>query len=133
MDDKKRILIVDDDDQLANMYTALLNIRGYATQRVNNGEDALAAALDFKPDLILLDIMMPKISGFDVADILHNTEKTKNLPIIMLSALGGKEDRDKAAAAGVVEYFVKSEIDLETISNKIEDILKANDDSQSLV
>jgi len=126
MDNKKRILIVDDDDQLSNMYTTLLNIKGFTTQRVNNGEDALAAALEFKPDLILLDIMMPKISGFDVADILHNTTDTKLIPIIMLSALGGKEDRDKAMASGVVYYFVKTEIDIDSITKKIEEILSQN-------
>ncbi len=123
MDSKKRILVVDDDDQLSELYTALLNIKGFATQRVNNGEDALAAALSYKPDLILLDIMMPKINGFDVADILHNTADTKLIPIIMLSALGGQEDRDKAMASGVVHYFVKTEIDIDSITKKIEEIL----------
>jgi CheY-like chemotaxis protein len=123
MDNQKRILIVDDDDQIAQMYTTLLNIKGFKTQRVNNGEDALVVVQQFKPDLILLDVMMPKISGFDVADILHNTNDTKEIPIIMLSALGGKEDRDKAAAAGVVYYYVKTEIDTETIAKKIDEIL----------
>ena len=58
MDDKKRILIVDDDDQIAQMYTALLNIKGFETKRVNNGEDALAEVQEFKPDLILLDVFI---------------------------------------------------------------------------
>lgn len=123
MDKQKRILIVDDDDQISKMYTSLLNIKGYKTQRVNNGEDALVVVREFKPDLILLDVMMPKISGFDVADILHNTNDTKEIPIIMLSALGGKEDREKAAASGIVYYYVKSEIDTESIAKKIEEIL----------
>jgi CheY-like chemotaxis protein len=123
MDDKKRILIVDDDDQISKMYTALLNIKGFETKRVNNGEDALAEVQEFKPDLILLDVMMPKISGFDVADILHNTVETKEIPIIMLSALGAKEDRERAAASGVVYYYVKTEIDTESIAQKIDEIL----------
>src|SRR5665213_868982 len=123
MDKQKRILIVDDDDQIARMYTTLLEIKGFSTKRVNNGEDALAVVLEFKPDLILLDIMMPKISGFDVADILHNTADTKEIPIIMLSALGGKEDRERAAASGIVYYFVKTEIDTESIAKKIDEIL----------
>jgi CheY-like chemotaxis protein len=126
MDDKKRILIVDDDDQISKMYTTLLNIKGFTTERVNNGEDAIAATLEFKPDLILLDIMMPEISGFDVADILHNTEKTKDIPIIVLTALGGKEYRDKATAAGVAYYFVKSEVDLDLIAEKIQELLKSS-------
>ena len=126
MDDKKRILIVDDDDQISKMYTTLLNIKGFTTERVNNGEDAIAATLEFKPDLILLDIMMPEISGFDVADILHNTEKTKDIPILVLTALGGKEYRDKATAAGVAYYFVKSEVDLDLIAEKIQELLKSS-------
>ena len=84
MDEKKRILIVDDDDQISKMYTALLTIKGFATKRVNNGEDALAEVQEYKPDLILLDVMMPKISGFDVADILHNTIETKDNHAICL-------------------------------------------------
>jgi len=123
MDRQKKILIVDDDDQISKMYTTLLDIKGYKTQRVNNGEDALAVVQDFKPDLILLDVMMPKISGFDVADILHNTPVVKDIPIIMLSALGGKEDRERATASGVTHYFVKTEIDTESIAKKIEEIL----------
>jgi len=123
MDEKKRILIVDDDDQISKMYTALLTIKGFATKRVNNGEDALAEVQEYKPDLILLDVMMPKISGFDVADILHNTIETKEIPIIMLSALGAKEDRDRATASGVVYYYVKTEIDTESIAKKIDEIL----------
>ncbi len=123
MDKQKRILIVDDDDQISKMYTTLLNIKGFITQRANNGEDALATVREFKPDLILLDVMMPKISGFEVADILTNTEDTKEIPIIMLSALGGKEDREKAAASGIIHYYVKTEIDTESIAKIIDEVL----------
>ena len=121
MDKKKRILVVDDDDQIANMYTTYLNLKGFVTQRVNNGEDALAVTLVFKPDLIILDVMMPKISGIQVLDILRNTDKTKHIPVIMLTALGGKEDREKAEAFGPIDYFVKTEVDLDTIIKKIEE------------
>jgi DNA-binding response OmpR family regulator len=121
VDSKKRILVVDDDDQLSTMYTTHLGIKGFATKRVNNGEEALSAALEFQPDLILLDVMMPKINGFDVLDILHNTDKTKHIPIIMLTALGEQFDREKARKSGAVDYFVKTEIDLESIVKKIEE------------
>ena len=69
----KKILLVEDDDALANVYLMRLQAEGFDVRRVANGEDALAAAREYKPNLILLDAMMPKISGFDVLDILRNT------------------------------------------------------------
>src|SRR6185312_16926395 len=83
----KRILLVEDDDAIANVYLMRLQAEGFDVRRVGNGEDALAAALSYKPDLVLLDVMMPKVSGFDVLDILRNTPQTANLKIIMLTAL----------------------------------------------
>ena len=77
----KKILIVEDDDSLAGIYEVRLSNESYSLNRVTNGEDALAAAIDFQPDLILLDIMMPKVSGFDVLDILKNTPETANIKI----------------------------------------------------
>jgi CheY-like chemotaxis protein len=123
MDTKKRILVVDDDDQIAKMYITHLEIKGFSTRRVNNGEDALSATIDYKPDLILLDVMMPKISGFDVLDILKNTEQTKDIPIIMLTALSASEDIDRANQLGANEYLEKSSTDLPTIILKINEIL----------
>ena len=83
----KKILLVEDDDSLASVYTTRLQAEGFDIQRVPNGEEALAAALKFDPDLILLDVMMPKVSGFDVLDILRNTPETANTKVIMLTAL----------------------------------------------
>lgn len=123
MNDKKKILVVDDDDQVAKMYITHLEIKGFTTKRVSNGEDALAASLEFKPDLVLLDVMMPKISGFDVLDILKNTKSTSNIPIIMLTALSGKEDMERAKKLGADEYLEKSTTDLPTILEKIKDHL----------
>jgi DNA-binding response OmpR family regulator len=125
MDDKKKVLIVDDDDQIATMYTTHLEIKGFSTKRVSNGEEALSTALDFKPDIILLDVMMPKISGFDVLDILKNTEQTKDIPVIMLTALSATEDMEKAKKLGANEYLEKSATDLPTILAKINGLIKA--------
>ncbi len=84
MDVKKKILLVEDDEALASVYQSRLNIEGFETRIVYNGEEALSQAMDFKPDLILLDAMMPKISGFDVLDILRNTPATADVRVIML-------------------------------------------------
>ncbi|HSW66604.1 MAG TPA: response regulator [Bacillota bacterium] len=106
----KRILFVEDDDALAGVYLVRLQAEGFDVKRVANGEDALAAAISFKPDLVLLDVMMPKVSGFDVLDILRNTPETANLKIIMLTALSQEADRQRAESLGVDDYLVKSQV-----------------------
>ena len=110
MDTKKKILLVEDDVALAAVYKSRLELEGFDIREVNNGEDALSAALDYKPDLILLDAMMPKISGFDVLDILRNTPETAQIRIIMLTALSQPKDKERAEALGVDDYLVKSQV-----------------------
>ena len=110
MDTKKKILLVEDDTALADVYQARLELEGLEVKQVNNGEDALSVALDFKPDLILLDAMMPKISGFDVLDILRNTAETKDIKIIMLTALSQPKVKERAENLGVDDYLVKSQV-----------------------
>ena len=110
METKKKILLVEDDTALAAVYKSRLELEGFETREVNNGEDALSAAVEFKPDLILLDAMMPKISGFDVLDILRNTPDTANIRIIMLTALSQPKDKERAESLGVDDYLVKSQV-----------------------
>ena len=92
---------------LAAVYRARLELEGFDIKEVHNGEDALSATVEYKPDLILLDAMMPKISGFDVLDILRNTPETANVRIIMLTALSQPKDKE---GLGVDEYLVKSQV-----------------------
>lgn len=115
----KRILLVEDDDALANVYLARLEIEGFDVRRVANGEDALATTLSYKPDLILLDVMMPKVSGFDVLDILRNTPETSTVKIIMLTALSQDSDKDRAEALGVDDYLVKSQVVITDVIERI--------------
>jgi DNA-binding response OmpR family regulator len=110
MEKNKKILLVEDDVSLASVYRSRLEMEGFEIAEVNNGEDALSVAVDFKPDLILLDAMMPKISGFDVLDILRNTPQTSNVRIIMLTALSQPKDKERAEALGVDDYLVKSQV-----------------------
>jgi CheY-like chemotaxis protein len=110
MDPKKKILLVEDDTALAAVYRSRLELEGFEIREVNNGEEALSAAIEFKPDLILLDAMMPKISGFDVLDILRNTPDTTNIRVIMLTALSQPKDKERAEALGVDDYLVKSQV-----------------------
>ena len=114
-----KILLVEDDDALANVYMTRLEAEGFETRRVSNGEDALAAAQDFKPDLILLDVMMPRVSGFDVLDILRNTPQTANVKIIILTALSQESDRERAKTLGADDYLVKSQVVIADVIDRI--------------
>jgi DNA-binding response OmpR family regulator len=115
----KRILLVEDDDALGNVYTMRLQSEGFDVRRVNNGEDALATALSYHPDLVLLDVMMPKVSGFDVLDILRNTPETANLKIIMLTALSQDSEQQRAESLGVDDYLVKSQVVIADVIERI--------------
>lgn len=119
METKKKILFVEDDAALAAVYKSRLELEGFEVRDVNNGEKALAAALEFHPDLVLLDAMMPKISGFDVLDILRNTAETANVKIIMLTALSQPKDKERAEALGVDDYLVKSQVVITDVVNRV--------------
>jgi DNA-binding response OmpR family regulator len=122
----KRILLVEDDDSLANVYITRLQAEGFDVRRVANGEDALAAALSYQPDLVVLDVMMPKVSGFDVLDILRNTPETADLKIIMLTALSQDSDKERAESLGVDEYLVKSQVVIADVVDRIKHHLNMN-------
>lgn len=119
MSDKKKILLVEDDTALAGVYRSRLELEGFEVYEVNNGEQALTAAMTFKPDLILLDAMMPKISGFDVLDILRNTPETTNIRVIMLTALSQPKDKERAEQLGVDDYLVKSQVVISDVVARI--------------
>lgn len=106
---KARILLVEDDLALAAAYKARLEAEGFEIRHCADGEQALAAATEFHPALILLDVMMPKISGFDVLDILRNTPETANTKIIILTALSQPSDQQHAKDLGADDYLIKSQ------------------------
>lgn len=114
-----KILLVEDDDALASTYQMRLEAEGFAVKRVANGEEALSAALEFKPALVLLDVMMPKVSGFDVLDIFRNTPETANLKVIMLTALSQDSDKQRAEQLGVDDYLVKSQVVIADVIDRI--------------
>lgn len=119
----KRILFVEDDDALAGVYIVRLQAEGFDVKRVADGEQALAAATEFRPDLILLDIMMPKISGFEVLDILRNTPETANVKVIVLTALSQASDQEKAKQLGADDYIVKSQVVISDVITRIKNLL----------
>lgn len=118
-DAKKKILLVEDDEALAGVYLERMEAEGFEVRHVKNGEEALSNAIEFKPDLVLLDVMMPKISGFDVLDILRNTPDTTNVRVIMLTALSQPKDRERAEKLGVDDYLVKSQVVIADVIERI--------------
>ncbi|MDR0887439.1 MAG: response regulator [Candidatus Nomurabacteria bacterium] len=121
---KKKILIVEDDAGLAQVYRDRLEIEGFETVEAHNGEDALVMATKERPDLILLDVMMPKINGFDVLDILKNTPETMNIHVLMLSALADEDNIIKSERMGADDYMIKSQVVIDDMVNKIREVLE---------
>lgn len=115
----KKILLVEDDDALANVYMMRLEVEGFEAKRVADGEQALAIAREYRPDLILLDVMMPKVSGFDVLDILRNTPETGNVKVIVLTALSQENDRKRAEDLGADDFLVKSQVVIADVIDRI--------------
>ena len=111
--------MVEDDIGLATVYKNRLESEGFSVVHVNNGEDALSTAVKERPDLIILDVMMPKISGFDVLDILHNTKETMNIKVIMLTALSQPKDIEKAKKLGADDYLVKSQVVIADVIDRV--------------
>ena len=128
MEARKKILLVEDDEVLASVYRARLEMEDFEVMEVHDGEQALTAALKYRPDLMILDAMMPKISGFDVLDILRNTPETMNLQIIMLIALSQESDRERAEKLGVDEYLVKSQVMISDVIEKVREHLGIGED-----
>ena len=122
-----KILLVEDDDALANVYVTRLEVEGFNVKRVNNGEDALACAIEFKPELILLDVMMPKVSGFEVLDMLRNTPQTTNIKVIMLSALSQESDKKRAESLRADDYLVKSQVVIADVVDRIKHHLQISE------
>ncbi len=116
---KHKILLVEDDESLASVYIERFEAEGFDVRHVANGEDALTNAIEFKPELILLDVMMPKISGFDVLDILRNTPETANVRIVMLTALSQEKDKERAKEMGVDDYLVKSQVVIADVVDRV--------------
>lgn len=116
---KKKILLVEDDEALATVYESRLQLEGFDTRVVNDGEKALSTALDYRPDLILLDVMMPRVSGFDVLDILRNTPDTAKMRVIMLTALSQPKDKERAQTLGADDYLVKSQVVISDVVERV--------------
>jgi len=121
-----KLLLVEDDNNLREIYEARLQAEGYTIVSAHDGEEALVVAKAEKPDLIISDIMMPKISGFEMLDILRNTDGLRDVKVIMLTALGQSDDQQRADRLGADRYLVKSQVTLEDIVKVAHELLGEN-------
>lgn len=104
---KKKILIIEDEPDIAASLAARLELEGFRIDITNNGQEGVHSARSGKPDLILLDIMMPLLNGYDVLNLLKTDPSTKAIPIIVLTALPHVEDAEKAFQAGASDFLNK--------------------------
>ncbi|MBO7560915.1 response regulator [Candidatus Saccharibacteria bacterium] len=118
-----KVMIVEDDASLREIYGIRIAAEGYTIVSAGDGEEALAVAVREKPDLILSDVMMPKISGFDMLDILRSTPETHDIKVIMMTALSSEDQRIRGENLGADRYLVKSQIGIEDVVNVIHEVL----------
>lgn len=118
-----KIMLVEDDKSLREIYGIRLVAEGYQIVSAGDGEEALAMAIKEKPDLIISDVMMPKISGFDMLDILRSTPETKDMKVIMMTALSSEDQRARGEALGANKYLVKSQVGIEDVVRAVHEVL----------
>lgn len=123
MADGKSILIVDDDLTLLEMYEERFKEEGYVVVGASDGEDALKKVQESKPAMIVLDIMMPKLNGIDVMKRLRDNDDTKDIPVIILTALVQEIDKLKDLMGPDDEYLVKSEDMPKDVVKKVNSVL----------
>ena len=121
-ENKKKVLVIDDEEDMQVIATEVLKRNGYEAYSARNGQDGLNMAQSVKPDLILLDVMMPLIDGFRLQELLLEDEKTKMIPIVFVTARTALEDTVRAVSKGAVGYIEKP-FDVKQLVRKIESLL----------
>jgi CheY-like chemotaxis protein len=118
-----KVLLVEDDNNLREIFEMRLKAEGYQTVTASNGEEALAIAMKERPDLIVADVMMPKLSGFEMLETLRTAPEMASTKTIMMTALGQPEDRARGERLGVLKYLVKSQVTLEDFVRVVGEVL----------
>jgi len=120
---KQKVLIIEDDGFLASIYAQKLELEGYEVAFATNGEDGLKLAQKDHPDLVLLDLLMPKMDGFEVLEKLKADAATRDIKVLVLSNLGQKEDVERCLKLGAVGYVIKAHSLPEETVKRIKEIL----------
>jgi CheY-like chemotaxis protein len=118
-----KVLLVEDDNNLREIFDMRLQAEGYKTITAGDGEEALVVAVKEKPDLVIADVMMPKLSGFEMVENMRAAPELANVKVVMMTALGQAEDRARGEKLGVVKYLVKSQVTLEDFVRIIREVM----------
>ena len=118
-----KILLVEDDKSLREIYGVRLLAEGYEIVSAGDGEEAIAIAVKERPDMIISDVMMPKISGFDLLDLIRSTPELKDVKVIMMTALSSEEQRERGVRLGADRYLVKSQVGIEDVVRTVHEVL----------
>ena len=118
-----KILIVEDDPLMSRLYQKIFTFEKYDVELASDGEEGLLKVKQGKPDLVLLDIMMPKMNGLEALDRLKADPETKSIPVIVLTNLAGEKDAETALAKGAVKYIIKSNQDPKAVADIVKEIL----------
>lgn len=123
MDEKKKILLVEDDRFLSEMYATKLTGSGFDVEVAYDGKEGLAKIKEFRPNLILLDIVLPKMDGFEILQKIKKEESLKNIPVIALTNLGQKEEVEKGLQLGASDYIIKAHFTPTEVVAKVKRLL----------
>jgi len=119
----KKILIIEDDSFLSEMYLAKFNQSDFQAEVAIDGKEGLSKVKSFKPDLILLDIVLPKMDGFEVLKELKKDSELKKIPVILLTNLGQKNEVEKGLSLGADEYIIKAHFTPSAVVNRVKEII----------
>lgn len=122
-ENKKRVMIVEDDEHISKVYEIKLSKEGIESSLAKDGEEAIKKITAEKPDLVLLDLMIPKKDGFDVLEEIKKNPETASIPVIVLSNLGQQTDQDRAIGLGANEYLVKVDYPIQEVVNRVKKYL----------
>lgn len=121
----RKILVVEDETFLVKIYSVKLKKEGFDVAIATDGEEAVKLAAELKPDLILLDLILPKLNGFEALERMRQNPVNKTTPVLVLSNLGQEEDIKRAEGLGATDYLVKANFSIQDIVAKIKEVLKA--------
>ncbi|MCK4553410.1 response regulator [Candidatus Parcubacteria bacterium] len=121
---KKKVLLVEDDKTISLMYKIKIETGGFEVLTADNGADGLKLAKKQKPDIIMLDVILPQLDGFSVLEELKKDASTKNIPVVMLTNLGTEEDKEKGEKLGAADYLVKASLTPAQVEEKIKQYLR---------
>jgi len=126
----KKILIIEDDSFLSEMYSTKLIQEGFETEVAVDGKQGLEKIKNIKPDLVLLDIVLPKMDGFEILENIKKDSKLKDIPVVLLTNLGQKNEIEKGLSLGADEYIIKAHFTPTAVVVKVKEILKSKNNER---